>query len=157
MATGHSRIGGSYVGNSEGHASRAYFDLGGGVYVTTGPDIEPLGIHVRKYDRGVPTQRGAVLSLEQWSELRDQRFLVDEFLQTIERDKQNMLTCHLGSHLFVEVNKACQGVDLRHWDWNSKTKSVLPSKKGILLSVEQWEKLKICIDTIQDFELNYTE
>jgi hypothetical protein len=49
------------------------------------------------------------------------------------------------------VDKNIIGVDIRQWWWCKESQSMKPSRKGIFLSLSQWEKLKDTFEIMNDF------
>ncbi|XP_041369998.1 uncharacterized protein LOC121383951 [Gigantopelta aegis] len=158
MASGHSSS--TTQCPEQGERSRCQLEIGQNVYVVAQPWKQELLIHIRKFDsdkgKTFPTKQGIALNLKQWVELCGCKSQIDETISALKQGKDETLVKHLGANVHASMDKNFTGVDLRQWWWCDEMKSVKPSKKGIFLSLQQWEKLKGCFTVMCDFvpELN---
>ncbi|XP_046381433.2 uncharacterized protein LOC124152515 [Haliotis rufescens] len=135
---------------------RCHLDIGNGVFVTAKTwKGDELHIHIRKYEndkeRSFPTERGIKINLMQWLELKTGASHVDETISLLKQRKDKKIFYHLGANTYVQVDTKFAGVDIRHWWWCCEDKVVKPSKKGIFLRLDQWEKLKECFGVMVDY------
>ena len=132
--------------------TKCKLEIGQNVYVTATPWKEEILIHIRKFDSdkgSFPTKRGIALTLKHWVELCASKSQVDETITALKERKEEKLFSHIGANVYVSVDKNFTGVDIRQWWWCDN--AIKPSKKGIFLSLSQWEKLKDCFEILSDF------
>ena len=152
MASGHSSTT-TTQGPEQGEKSRCQLDIGQHVYVVASVWKGDIAIHIRKFDsdkgKTFPTKRGIALTLKHWVELSSCTSQVDETISDLKERKDVNLFHHIGANMYVSVDKNIAGVDIRQW-WDCND-DVKPSRKGIFLSLQQWEKLKGCLEIMIDF------
>jgi hypothetical protein len=152
MASGHSSTT-TTQDPEKGEKSRCQLDIGQHVYVVASEWKGDIAIHIRKYDsdkgKTFPTKRGITLTLKHWVELCTYKSEIDETITALKQGKDVKLFHHLGANVHISVDKNIAGVDIRQWWWCVDT--VKPSRKGIFLSLQQWEKLKDCFTVMCDF------
>ncbi|XP_046573532.1 uncharacterized protein LOC124281642 [Haliotis rubra] len=129
---------------------RCHLHLGDNVFVTAKTWDGVLNIHVRKYEvypsgKAYPTKRGIVLTLKHWLEIPS------VFIQLMEavREGRNQAYVHIGVNVYASLDPN-GSVDLRQWEKNDQL-GVVPTAKGIMLSPDQWKKLRDCYDVMPDF------
>ena len=123
---------------------RCHIDLGGDVFVTANSWNDMVNIQIRKYKvyptgKSYPTKRGIVLSLKHWLELPCVFFCLGEAMKSDHKEAY----AHVGSNIYATLDQ--HGVDIRQWEKNIDEGKLIPTSKGILLSHDQWDQLKLCV------------
>lgn len=124
------------------------FDLGSDRYVVAKKFNGKIQVHIREYAKGAnglyPTKKGIALDLEKWKQIDELYYKdVTECIEKKEDYKQ-----HLGENVYVSVQKGYQCVNIRKWFLPPDETSIVPTRKGIALTFQQWNNFKGAIDLV---------
>ena len=131
-------------------------DLGNQCYVVGKTFNGQMLIHVRKYDRRddgtlFPTKKGIALNLEKWKKLQYWFLdLVDKALKEYRDSKQVDIDVHLGENYRVTVKSGYPLVNIRRWFIPDGQEKLVPTKTGIALTFEQWDKQKSDMPIVEE-------
>lgn len=122
--------------------------LGDERYVVVKPFAGKIQVHIRLYEVGFrgpyPTKKGVALNLEMWKKL-EERYVedIDEAVKLFANKEIEVETrIHIGSNFHVSVKKPFARVDVRRWFLSDDAKEIVPTRKGISLTFEQWDHVK---------------
>jgi len=100
-------------------------------------------IVIRKYENGFPQYR--------WKELEYNLDEIDKAIFEVRKGKDVEYREHLGGNVYVSVSKQYPIVNIRHF-WKPKdSDEIQPTRKGVTLKFEQYEKLKDVVQVMSDF------
>ena len=113
-------------------------------------------IHIRKYQRYTengkifPTKKGIILSASDWLALESYVENIDEIIPN-----QSKLTMdrkwYVGNDVFITQSAKFATVDLRRFWKPENAEEMAPTKSGVSLTFDKWEKLKDTIKIIREF------
>lgn len=124
------------------------FDLGSDLYVVAKKFNGKTQIHIREYAHGnnglYPTRKGIALGLDQWKQIDELYY--SEIIECI--DKKEDYKQHLEANVYVTIQKGFQCVNIRKWFLPPDEATIVPTRKGIALTFQQWNNLKGAIDLV---------
>ncbi|KAJ8305228.1 hypothetical protein KUTeg_017220 [Tegillarca granosa] len=124
------------------------FDLGSDRYVVAKKFNGKTQIHIREYAHGnnglYPTRKGIALDLYQWKQIDE--MYCSEIAECI--DKKEDYKQHLGANVYVTMQKGFQCVNIRKWFLPPDETNIVPTRKGIALTFQQWNNLKGAVDLV---------
>lgn len=132
-------------------------DIGREVYVVAQTFQGRTYVHVRRYgkrlDGGIfPTKTGISLDLEKWKKIHElQSDNIDESIRDYQEGKTIHYKSHLGDNYFVTLNTGYPLINIRKWFVPEGQKELVPTRKGIALTFEQWDKLKDSTIVVREF------
>ena len=135
-------------------------DIGNDCYVVAKPFKGEILVHVRKYgkqnDGGLfPTKKGIALSLEKWKKLEEWKAqFIDEEILKYRNNQEVDYMAHLGGNYYVTLKKGYPCVNIRRWFLPENQQEIVPTKTGIALSFDQWEKVKLAMILVRDLLKN---
>ena len=142
------------------HLKDVSVNIGNGVFVVGSDYRGEESVHLRHYVQGVgiepyPTKKGVVLKPNRWALLKMSIELVDKLIA----QKNEETTQHLGGNVYLRVLlfNSCVRVDIRQWWKPPNSEQVVPTKRGVSLTEQQWQHLKDAIavvDTASDTMLS---
>ena len=110
-------------------------------------------IDVRTYEDHFkfPNKKGLSLTLPRWKTLLSYREeLTNALREAHSKQLNHKVQYHLGGGQFATVNPEYLGLDLRQYFVPAGTMKVHPTKKGIMLSEEEWNSLLSCVSDIKE-------
>ena len=132
------------------------FHLGGERYVVAQPFNGKMLIHIREYGMDskrtvrYPTKRGIALDLEKFKKMAE--LCHDDVNRAIEDSKAGKpvdYRHHLGSNIYVTVQSGWPSVNIRKWFLPKDAAEVVPTRKGMALTFEQWSFMKGAMDLVK--------
>ena len=97
-----------------------------------------------------PTKKGVALDLKNWRKLtRNFCQSVDDAIEQYKENREVDLVKHLGSNLRVTLRNSYPVVHIRRWFLPTDKAEYLPTKKGVALNFDQWEKLKDAMSYVE--------
>ncbi|XP_033757589.1 uncharacterized protein LOC117339973 [Pecten maximus] len=115
-------------------------------------------IHIRYYDTNAsgklyPTKKGVSLTPQHWKKLQMLHCkTVDEAIRKYKEGDEIDLRIHLGRNNHVSLQTGFPKVNIRRWFMpDPSTNELKPTRAGVALSFEQWEKLKNCMLTMPEY------
>ena len=114
--------------------------LSGNRYVTANTFKGYVMIHIRQFtEDGVPIKgKGIALTVVQWVELMSCIDGINNKLKHITDENVPDFKHHLGGNKYVRVTNGFRCVDLRLFWLPEDKREVVPTKKGIALSIQEW-------------------
>jgi hypothetical protein len=117
---------------------------------------EDVYIHIRYFDssptgKQYPSKKGIALPLDKFKMLiEDHLDNIDQALEGTKKDDGKVYyKQHLGQNIYVSVEQSYPWVDIRKWWLPENAKNVMPTKKGISLSMKMWEEFKKTIPELK--------
>lgn len=137
---------------SMGSSTHIKLPLTGERYVSSCVYRDQAMIHVRQFNDGLPVKgKGLAMTLEQWNELVSCIDEIDKKVCSIRDEEVPNFRKHLGSNKHVSVSTDFYCVDLRQF-WLPKGQlEVVPTRKGIALTLNEWAEFKKVVDLVQLF------
>jgi hypothetical protein len=129
------------------------FPIGRERYVTVGEWRQQKRISVRQYLRYYggdpktnaplyPTKKGMSLTVDSWVDLMFEKDRITEALKRVTEDEGDVChRSHIGKNIFVTVDSGRPYVNIRQWFLPQGAEQVVPTKKGICLNGEEWQKV----------------
>ncbi|XP_033725412.1 uncharacterized protein LOC117315366 [Pecten maximus] len=133
-------------------------DIGNDCFVVANEFRGRTLIHIRLYDTSekgtlYPTKKGVALSPQQWKKL--QIWYAEDVDQALVKYREGNgvdLKIHLGGNNYVSLSTGFAQVHIRRWFMpDAKTRELKPTRAGVALSFEQWEKLKDCMTIMNEY------
>ena len=134
---------------------RCQLSIGGQWYVVGQKFQGELYMHIREYTDNrkklIPTKKGICLTLPQWKELQLSLSRIAEDVHKVKQSAEIKTTWHLGNNWIVTVDSRYPGLDIRKFWLPPAAGDIHPTKKGIHLTFEEFEKLKLVFDVLPMF------
>ncbi len=130
------------------------FSLGNERYLVVSKWKGQTVINVREYqsyvgsDKLYPTKKGIALTVENWLDLKMAFDDINKELVKVSAKEKVDFSQHIGRNIRASVLTDWPGVDIRQWWLPENAEKVVPTKKGIRLIPEEWEKLTKLAETL---------
>ncbi len=139
------------------------FPMGNDRYLVVSKWKGETRISLREYisyegsDKLYPTKKGICLTLENWLDLK---MIFDDIAKEVKQlnGTEEVNYCqHIGRNVYVTVCTRWPNVDIRQWWKPEENGELVPTKKGISLRLDEWEKLTKLAGTLHKVvpELSY--
>ncbi|XP_069109811.1 uncharacterized protein [Argopecten irradians] len=132
--------------------------IGKEVYVVANMFRGETLIHIRTYGKRedgttFPTKKGIALNPTRWKRLVDRcSGTIDDTIEKVKKGELVDIKLHLGGNLYVSINSGYGCVNIRRWYMpKDEDGGLVPTRQGIALNFEQWDKLKDCMLLLPDF------
>lgn len=110
---------------------------------------DELYAHVRIWDERGPTKKGASFTMARWVAFTRECMDILQAIHDIKQgDRQAKFSTHVGGGLHVKVNPRYKCVDLRHYFCAEEDGQMYPTKRGIILTFDQFAKLEAAHEQI---------
>jgi len=87
------------------------------------------------------TEKRVTFPLRRWVQFVAIFPMVDQSLDNMRQQQTVSLQYHIGGKFYISVTSGFNCVDIRQFYWNPVS-GVKPTRKGIALRLDEWEKLK---------------
>ena len=107
-------------------------------------------MHIRQFDNNVPSKRGICLSPERFATLV---YYIPDINRCVSKvrdgDKEIWNKYHLGGGIYVKIDGGFQTVNIRRYFVPKGTIEEVPTKKGIALRINEWDRLVECAEEVK--------
>ena len=130
------------------------YHLGNGKFVYVNYFKERLYVHIRVFDKKVPTKKGIAMMPTRFASFLQSFAGLDEAFEGVLRgDKGVDLMKHIGGGVYGVVKSGSFCVNLRrYWKPDSSTDQLSPTKQGVALNKDEWRKLKTIMPKIEKLD-----
>ena len=87
------------------------------------------------------SEKRVAFPLRRWAQFVAIFPMVDQSLDNMRQQQTVALQYHIGGRFYISVTSGFNCVDIRQFYWNPVL-GVKPTRKGIALRLDEWEKLK---------------
>ena len=124
---------------------------GGDIKVTVSVWKGEPRVDIRTFEKGYATKRGVSLSLQRWYHLINLKDEIDGALMKAKNSEALVFKRHLGRNVFLELVQTRYNsykVDIRQYFLPEGNADIIPTLRGVRLSVEQWQQLRSLEDKV---------
>nr|WBW30870.1 PC4 [Argopecten irradians irradians] len=132
--------------------------IGKEVYVVANMFRGETLIHVRTYGKRedgstYPTKKGIALNITRWKRLEDRCSKdIDGAIEKVKKGEHVHMKFHLGGNIYASINSGYACVNIRRWYMpKDEDGDLVPTRQGIALNFEQWDKLKDSMLLLPEF------
>ena len=127
--------------------------LGGGKYAELTEWKGSKRVDLRFWEtETIPSKTGVSLSLIQWKTLCNMVDTIDDLVARLKDREPVDWRCHLGDDVYVVIQAPNRCIHVRKHFVPEGEWTMVPTKKGVTLSMYQWEELKKTIPIFEEKE-----
>ena len=114
-------------------------------------------VHIRKYEesqsRTFPTSSGVAMTVPVFAALMANLAEIDDAVKSLKDKEPNFSSfkVHLGNGVFCKIEKDYQCIDFRRYFVPEGEKAYIPTKKGLALTLKQWEIARERMEEIKNY------
>ena len=129
------------------HEVRLQRDISSHKKVTVSTWNGEVRVDIRTWEDNFPNKKGLSLTLPRWKTLLSYQ---EDLTDALRQQLHDKIQYHLGGGQFVTVNPQYKGLDLRQYFIPAgMMKQIHPTRKGIVLSEDEWNNLQSCVEEIR--------
>lgn len=132
------------------------------LYLTALPYQGEIMIHIRHFSESngfqFPTKKGVIFPLPRWLKFECLLDEIGEYLQS-HRSQEDTTKWHIAGGVYVSLSPDFPTVDIRHYWKPDDANEPIPTKKGITLTRDKFDRLRYAVCELRENvpELNDTQ
>jgi hypothetical protein len=132
---------------------RINLDNSTNLYLTAVPYQGEIMIHIRHFSESnglhFPTKKGVNFPLSRWLKFECLLDEIEEYLQS-HRSQEEEMKWHIGGGVYISLSPDFPTVDIRHYWKPDDANGPVPTKKGINLTRDKFDRLKSAVFELRE-------
>ena len=132
---------------------RINLDSSSNLYLTAVPYQGEIMIHIRHFSESnglhFPTKKGVNFPLPRWLKFECLLDEIEEYLQS-HRSQEEEMKWHIGGGVYVSLSPDFPTVDIRHYWKPQDANGPIPTKKGVTLTSDKFDRLKSTVYELRE-------